>query len=75
MFNWDLAVDFQVRDIRVRVLSDMAWVTMKAFVVDGGPYNMTNIFEFQKGRWYLVHHHSSVMAIDGEVEQQPNMHG
>lgn len=52
----------------------MAWVTMKAFVgMDS--FNMTNIFEFHNGRWYLVHHHSSVMEIDGEVEQQQNMHG
>lgn len=69
-------VNFHVRDVRVRIQSDMAWVTMKAFVnMDGGPFNTTNIFEFHKERWYLVHHHSSVMAVDGEVEQQHNMHG
>ncbi|KAK4793825.1 hypothetical protein SAY86_011819 [Trapa natans] len=73
-FNWDQAVNFHVQDVRVRVLPGMAWVTMKAFVhVD--MFNITNIFEFHTGRWYLVHHHSSVMDIDGEVELQQNMHG
>ncbi|PKI51742.1 hypothetical protein CRG98_027905 [Punica granatum] len=73
---WEQGVDFQVRDVRIRVLTDMAWVSMKAFVnVDSGPFVMTNVFEFHNGRWYLVHHHSSVMVIVGEVEQQQNVHG
>jgi hypothetical protein len=50
----------------------MAWVTMKTYVVemDNGPFNVTNVFEFHDGRWYMVHHHSSVMIIDAEVDQQ-----
>ncbi|XP_030540232.1 F-box protein SKIP8 [Rhodamnia argentea] len=74
-FNWEQGVDFQVRDVRVRVLTDMAWVTMKTFVdMDTGPFNVTNVFEFHNGQWYMVHHHSSVMLIDGDVDQQ-NIHG
>ncbi|KAI4364957.1 hypothetical protein MLD38_020988 [Melastoma candidum] len=75
-FNWDQGVDFLVRDVRVRVMTDMAWVTMKTFVgnMDAGPFNVTNIFEFHNGRWYMVHHHNSVMFIDGEMGQQ-NLHG
>ncbi|WRX19233.1 SnoaL-like domain - like 2 [Theobroma cacao] len=70
-FNWEQGVDFQVIDVRARVLTDMAWVTMKTFVdMDNGAFNMTNVFEFHNGRWYLVHHHSSVMLADGDVEQQ-----
>ncbi|KAA8520965.1 hypothetical protein F0562_011638 [Nyssa sinensis] len=71
-FNWEQAVDFQIRDVRARVLTDMAWVTMRTFIIDmdSGPFNVTNIFELHNGRWYMVHHHSSVMLIDGEVEQQ-----
>ncbi|GMY30560.1 F-box protein SKIP8 [Fagus crenata] len=70
-FNWEQGVNFQVRDVRARVLTDMAWVTMKTFVdMDSGPFNVTNVFEFLNGRWYMVHHHSSLMLIDGEVEQQ-----
>lgn len=70
-FNWEQGVNFQVRDVRARVMSDMAWVSMKTFVdMDSGPFNVTNTFEFHNGRWYMVHHHSSVMAIDGDVEQQ-----
>ncbi|KAK8485440.1 hypothetical protein V6N13_046868 [Hibiscus sabdariffa] len=76
-FNWEQDDDFQVRDVRARVLTDMAWVTMKTFVdMDTGPFNMTNVFEFHHGRWYLVHHHSSVMLpADGDMEQQLVVHG
>ncbi|CAN1299913.1 F-box protein SKIP8 [Linum perenne] len=60
-FNWEQGVDFQVRDVGVRVLTDMAWVSMKTYVdVDTGPFHVTNVFEFHNGRWYMVHHHSSV---------------
>jgi len=71
-FNWEQGLDFQVRDVRARVLTDMAWVTMKMYVVemDNGPFNVTNVFEFHNGRWHLVHHHCSVMVLDGEVDQQ-----
>ncbi|KAI4376119.1 hypothetical protein MLD38_013911 [Melastoma candidum] len=75
-FNWDQGVDFLVRDVRVRVMTDIAWVTMKTFVgnMDAGPFNVTNVFEFHNGRWYMVHHHISVMLIDGEMGQL-NVHG
>ncbi|PON68998.1 F-box domain containing protein [Trema orientale] len=68
-FNWDQGVNFQIRDVRARVLTEMAWVTMKTYVdMDTGPFNVTNVFEFHNGRWYMVHHHSSVMEV--ELEQQ-----
>ncbi|XP_058095896.1 F-box protein SKIP8 [Magnolia sinica] len=68
-FSWGQGIAFQIRDVRVRVLSDMAWVTLKAFVdVESGPFHVTNVFEFHNGQWYMVHHHSSVMLIDGEAE-------
>ncbi|GKV40011.1 hypothetical protein SLEP1_g47694 [Rubroshorea leprosula] len=67
-FNMEQGVDFQVRDVRARVLTDMAWVTMKADVnIDDEPFYMTNVFEFHNGRWYMVHHHSSVMLGDGDM--------
>lgn len=70
-FNWGQGVDFQIRDVRARVLTDMAWVTMQAYVdMEAGPFNVTNAFEFHNGRWYLVHHHSSVMLVHGGAEQQ-----
>lgn len=70
-FNWEQGVDFQVQDVKARVQTDIAWVTMKTYIdIDAGPFNMTNVFEFHNGRWYMVHHHSSVMLIDGEVNQQ-----
>ncbi|KAJ8768502.1 hypothetical protein K2173_022595 [Erythroxylum novogranatense] len=69
-FNWEQGVDFQVRDVRARVLTDMAWVTMKFFADMNGPFNITNIFEFHNERWYMVHHHSSVMLLDGEGDNQ-----
>ncbi|XP_057520583.1 F-box protein SKIP8-like [Amaranthus tricolor] len=71
-FNWEQqAGGFQIRDVRARVLTDMAWVTMKTFVdMNAGPYNMTNVFENQDGRWFMVHHHCSVMLADEDVDQQ-----
>ncbi|KAE9459611.1 hypothetical protein C3L33_08476, partial [Rhododendron williamsianum] len=70
-FNWDHGGGFQVRDVRARVLTEMAWVTMKTYVdMDNRLFNMSNIFEFHNGRWYMVHHHSSLLLIDGEPEQQ-----
>lgn len=67
-FDWEQGVNFQIRDVRARVLTDMAWVTMKTyFEIDTKPFIVTNVFEFHNGRWYLVHHHSSDM--NGEVEQ------
>ncbi|XP_052210120.1 F-box protein SKIP8 [Diospyros lotus] len=72
-FSWEQGVDFQVRDVRARVATDMAWVTMKSYCIgmETGPFNMTNVFEFHNGRWYLVHHHSSVMLIDdGDGENE-----
>ncbi|KAG2677018.1 hypothetical protein I3760_12G078800 [Carya illinoinensis] len=69
-FNWEHGFNFQVRDVRARVLTDTAWVTMKTYVdIDSGPFNVTNVFELHNGRWYMVHHHSSVMLIDGEVDE------
>ncbi|XP_047053213.1 F-box protein SKIP8-like [Lolium rigidum] len=67
LFNWGQdggqGTDFQLRDVRARVLSDVAWVNMKVHV-DGepGPLHATNVYEFRNDRWYMVHHHSSVMV-------------
>ncbi|KAL3499002.1 hypothetical protein ACH5RR_041734 [Cinchona calisaya] len=72
-FNWEH--NFNVQEVRTRVLTDVAWVTMKAYVnVEVGPFSMSNIFELHNGRWYMVHHHSSVMLVNGGAEQQM-MHG
>ncbi|KAH9605238.1 hypothetical protein KSS87_020011 [Heliosperma pusillum] len=70
-FNWEHEDgNFQVRDVRARVLSDMAWVSLKTYVdMDAEPYNVTNVFEYHEGRWYMVHHHCSVMLVDGDVGQ------
>lgn len=60
--------------MRARVLRDMAWVTMKAYVdVDSGPYHATNVYELHDGRWYMVHDHSSRMLGDGEHPVQHNI--
>uniref|UniRef100_A0A0E0C3G1 Uncharacterized protein n=1 Tax=Oryza meridionalis TaxID=40149 RepID=A0A0E0C3G1_9ORYZ len=67
LFNWGQdggqGIAFQLRDVRARVLGEVAWVNMKAHVdVDPGPFHVTNVYEFHNGRWYMVHHHSSLMA-------------
>ncbi|KAL0324181.1 UNVERIFIED_CONTAM: F-box protein SKIP8 [Sesamum calycinum] len=70
-FSWENVADFQIRDVRTRVLTDLAWVTMKVFVdIGAGPFNVTNIFEFHNGRWYMVHHHSSALLIHRGGQQQ-----
>ncbi|GAB2296507.1 F-box protein skip8 [Dionaea muscipula] len=71
-FNWEQQGDaaLQIRDVRTRVLTDMAWVSMKAYDdMDAGSYNVTNVFEFHNGRWYMVHHHCSVLLVEGDVQQ------
>ena len=57
-------VGFEIRDVRARVIGDVAWVTMKAYMdVDSGPFHVTNVFEFHGGKWFIVLHHSSAMLI------------
>ncbi|KAL7159895.1 hypothetical protein ABFS83_01G058100 [Erythranthe nasuta] len=69
-FNWENVADFQIRDVRTRVLSNMAWVTMKAYVdIGAGPFNMTNVYEFHNGRWFMVHHHNSALLNNGGDQQ------
>lgn len=67
LFNWGQdggqGIAFQIRDVRVRVLGEVAWVNMKANVdVDPVLFHVTNVYELRNGRWYMVHHHSSLMA-------------
>ncbi|WVZ23515.1 hypothetical protein V8G54_002059 [Vigna mungo] len=65
--NAELATSIQL-GARIE-FSDMAWVTMRTYVdMDTGPFNVTNVFEFHNGRWYMVHHHSSMM--NGDVDHQ-----
>lgn len=76
--NWEPAVNFQVRDVRSRVLPGVAWLTMKAYVGlehNTHPMSITNVFELHNGQWFMVHHHSSVMLAAGEVADQPPMLG
>lgn len=70
-FNWENVADFQIRDVRARVMSSMAWVTMKAYLDIGAePFSVTNVYELHNGRWYMVHHHCSSMLIHGGGGQQ-----
>lgn len=69
-FSWEQSVDFQIRDVRARVHSDMAWVMLQANVdMDIRLYNVTNAFEFHNGRWYMVHHHSSAALVHNGAVQ------
>ncbi|KAJ8492440.1 hypothetical protein OPV22_014161 [Ensete ventricosum] len=55
-------IDLQIRDVRARILDGMAWVTMTSYIgVELEAYYVTNIYEFHDGRWYMVHHQSSMM--------------
>lgn len=67
-FNWE-PVTFQLRDVCARVLTDVAWVTMKVHVnIESGPFNVTNLYELHNGRWYMVHHHCSQMPNGGDAQ-------
>ncbi|KAL6549839.1 F-box protein skip8 [Orobanche minor] len=66
VFSWGNVADLQIRDVRTRVVSNMAWVTMKAYIgIAPGPYNLTSIYEFHNGRWCMVHHHSTALLVHG----------
>ncbi|XP_073131761.1 F-box protein SKIP8-like [Henckelia pumila] len=65
-FSWENVADFQIRDVKTRVLTDMAWVSMNAYIdLDAEAFNVTNVYEFHHGRWYMVHHHTSALLIHG----------
>lgn len=67
-FNWE-PVTFQLRDVCARVLTDVAWVTMKVHVnIESGPFNVTNVYELHNGRWYMVHYHCSQMPNGGDAQ-------
>ncbi|KAK6117001.1 hypothetical protein DH2020_049245 [Rehmannia glutinosa] len=61
MENWQLAFALEIgsayqiiQDVRARVMADVAWVTMKAYLeMDNLPYNLTNVYEFHDGRWFM----------------------
>ncbi|KAL5719089.1 F-box protein skip8 [Ranunculus cassubicifolius] len=74
-FGWDQGVvgaAFQVRDVKARLMTDMAWLTMKKAYVDleTEPLHVTNVYEFHNGQWYMVHHHSSLTLANAEMENQ-----
>ncbi|KAK4486343.1 hypothetical protein RD792_009014 [Penstemon davidsonii] len=71
-FFYEGVFDYQIRDVRTRVLADVAWVTMRGYIgVEFPPLNVSNTYEFHNGRWYMVHHHSSFVLIeDGDVEER-----
>lgn len=70
-FGWGQGVAFQVRDVRARLLTDMAWVTMKAYVdMEAEPFHVTNVYEYHNGQWYMVHHHSSLTLPNADVGNQ-----
>ncbi|GER26798.1 F-box family protein [Striga asiatica] len=56
----------EIQEVRARIVSGMAWVTMKAYVeMNRSPDSVTNIYELHEGRWYIVHHHISPIMVVG----------
>ncbi|OAE21327.1 hypothetical protein AXG93_868s1660 [Marchantia polymorpha subsp. ruderalis] len=71
VFNWSQRYDFQLKDVRVRVVGDMAWVTAKEFVnASRQPLLATNCYELHDGQWFIVHHHSSPQMEGGGADFQ-----
>ncbi|KAL1552737.1 F-box protein skip8 [Salvia divinorum] len=75
-FDWENVADFHLQEVRVRVLSNMAWATMKVYLDIGtGLFNVTNVYELHNGRWYMVHHHSSnLLRHEGGGHGQQPVH-
>ncbi|KAH6801838.1 Nuclear transport factor 2 family protein [Perilla frutescens var. frutescens] len=70
-FSWENVADSQIQDVRPRVLTDVAWVTMKAHVgMETGLCNITNVYELHNGKWYMVLHQSSPALIHGGADHQ-----
>ncbi|KAF9594651.1 hypothetical protein IFM89_034273 [Coptis chinensis] len=70
-FSWGQGVAFQVQNLRARLLTDMAWLTMKTYVdMETEPFHVTHVYEFHNGQWFLVHHHNSLMLTDAELQNQ-----
>ncbi|GER41529.1 nuclear transport factor 2 family protein [Striga asiatica] len=66
VLRWEHVANFQVGKVRIRVLSDVAWVTMSVYIdFAPGPFNVTNVYEFHNGRWCMVHHHTTALLIHG----------
>ncbi|GER57586.1 nuclear transport factor 2 family protein [Striga asiatica] len=61
VFRWQHVASLQIREVRSRVLSDVAWVTMTVFV--DFPFNVTNVYEFHDGKWCMVHHHTTTLFV------------
>ncbi|KAL1190702.1 F-box protein SKIP8 [Cardamine amara subsp. amara] len=60
--NWEFGFDLEARDVQLRIMNNLAWVT--TFAIDGiigSPFHVTNVFELHNGHWLMVHHHSSLI--------------
>ncbi|CAM6117356.1 unnamed protein product [Calypogeia fissa] len=69
VFNWSQCYDFELEDIRIRVVGDVAWVTAKEFINSSRhPLVVTNCYEFHDDQWYIVHHHSSLQMEGGVAD-------
>ena len=73
-------IRFSVRDIDVRVVGDVAWVSLTENVETGFSTHergsvvaATNIFERRGGEWWLVMHHASPMLRRIGIEIPPDM--
>lgn len=67
-------VNFEVLSMQVR--RNLSWVICRQFITTirgqgsiAGERVATNVFQKQKGRWRLVHHHSSPVVVD-DAEQE-----
>lgn len=78
IFTNDMAMKFSLRNVRARVLNNIAIVILEEEVTFvSGPLAQTrsiiatNIFEHEAGRWRMIHHHGSPLASvsSGEGEE------
>ena len=71
-----VSVDVDVLSVSVR--RNVAWVISRQVIIAvrgilnlGGERMVTNIFQKRRGRWLMVHHHASPIAIGEEVPPPP----
>ena len=68
IFSLNQRFEFELQDERVRVVGNMAWITVKEFINSSTePLLTTNVFEYHCDHWFMVHHHSSLLLEGGNI--------
>jgi ketosteroid isomerase-like protein len=67
MFQASHGLQFILTDVAAEVDGDVAWVSLDENILNeevGGTASTINLFRRRSGRWRLVAHHASPIAVD-----------